>query len=355
MPRGRESDSGYGVKLIRTFAELLFTGRSKSMTELADMLKCSKPTVRRIVDDISRSYIPIQEEKIGKQLFFKIPKPRPSDIPPLSTNELAVMEMCQAFTRHLLGKKQFEEAARGLQKSQGLLTSGEAGTSGREFGCFTLGSIDYTPHQEVLQHLIEAISKRLVCRVTYQALGVDKPRTYHVTPLKIFAHKDTVYVHARRSTPTGEALTDDDFYPLLAVHRFKKVQVLEATYEFPKDYNFEELFNQTFGVMKDKSFRVKVRFTGWAAKFVAERVWSADQKIKHNEDGSIVLEFTATSESEVLGWMLSFGAEATLLSSGRLLKKLMKELQCMLGAYVFHTKCRHNPSPIGSNTIQQTF
>ena len=334
MPKKQNEDSTYGEKLIRTFAALLFTGQRKSMTDLARMLGCSKPTVRRIVNDISFAYsVQIMEETVGKQLVFWIDKPAKVPVLSLSIDELAVLEMCSAFTRHLLGKSQFEEAARGLQKSQGLLPPNTAGTSGKEFACFSPGSIDYTPHQEVLRNLIEAITKKKVCNITYQALGAEQSRAHHIMPLKIFSHKDTVYVHARRCTPTGQPFTDDDFYPLLAVHRFKKVIVLENTYEFPANYDFEGFFNQTFGVIKGEGFRVKARFTGWAAKHVAERIWSANQKITPEEDGAIILEFDATSESEVIGWVLSFGAEAVLLSTDSLRQKLVDEIMGMLDAY----------------------
>ena len=46
----------------------------------------------------------------------------------------------------------------------------------------------------------------------------------------------------------------------------------------PKNYDFEKLFNREFGIIKEEAFKVRVEFSGWAARYVAERIcWdSAD-------------------------------------------------------------------------------
>jgi predicted DNA-binding transcriptional regulator YafY len=334
MPGKNESSSTYGEKLIKTFAELLFTGRRKSMTDLSKALNCSKSTVRRIVDDLSLVYsIKIMEETVGRQLYFWIDRPQHMTIPALSTDELAVLEMCSAFTRNLLGKMQFNKATMTLQKGHLLLSSGADRTNGYEFGCFRPGTIDYTPHQEVLRNLIEGITKKQVCEIAYQAMGADEARRYFIMPLKIFSHKDTVYVHARRCTPDGEPFVDDEFYPLLAVHRFKDVVVLKNNYELPADYDFDEYFNRTFGIIKDEKFRVKARFAGWAAKYVSERIWSPNQQITKLEGDLIILEFDSASEAEVLTWILSFGSEAILLEPDWLSERAVAEIRSTLAEY----------------------
>ena len=61
--------------------------------------------------------------------------------------------------------------------------------------------------------------------------------------------------------------------------------------------------------MKDESFKVEIEFCGWSARYVAERTWTPDQKIKRIGDDKILLTFTASSEPELISWVLSFGAE----------------------------------------------
>ena len=56
-----------------------------------------------------------------------------------------------------------------------------------------------------------------------------------------------------------------------------------------------------------------VDLTGWAARYVTERVWSPDQKIVKKGKDKIRLSFKASSEPEVIGWLLSFGDQAKLI------------------------------------------
>ena len=87
----------------------------------------------------------------------------------------------------------------------------------------------------------------------------------------------------------------------------------DASYEYPQDYNFEKIYNKNFGIIKYAAFKVVVEFTGWAAKYVSERTWSPDQKIRKLKDGSIILTMTTSGWFDVRSWLLSFGADAELL------------------------------------------
>ncbi len=134
----------------------------------------------------------------------------------------------------------------------------------------------------------------------------------------------------------GKKWVEPDFDPLLAIHRFKKVEIADRTIPFdvPKEYDFEKAFNQTFGIIKEKSFRVEAQFTGWAAVYVSERTWSPDQVIE--EQGKTVrISFTASSEPEVIAWILSFGCCVRVSAPDFLTQRLAKEVARMAGDLVF--------------------
>jgi len=116
-------------------------------------------------------------------------------------------------------------------------------------------------------------------------------------------------------------------YPLLAVHRIEKAETTEWFIEIPPEYDFDKVFNRHFGLIKGNEFKVEAELTGYAAIYVAERIWSPDQKIRKTGEGSIRLTFTATSEPEVMSWVLSFGSEARLIKPKRLVNKLKAELE----------------------------
>jgi predicted DNA-binding transcriptional regulator YafY len=201
------------------------------------------------------------------------------------------------------------------------------------FGSFTPGSIDYSVHQETFQKLIRAMGEKRICKIVYQAMWDGRAKSYYVKPLKIFSHKDTVYLHARKARAPGQKYSEMDYDPLLAVHRIKSVEVTDRQFEFPPDYSFEKLFNQEFGVIKEDAFRATVEFKGWAARFVSERTWSPDQKLVRKKDGITRLTFMTSSEQEFISWVLSFREEAKVLRPKWLVDTVKQTLDSTLANY----------------------
>jgi len=329
-----KSSQNYGQKLISLFALLWFTGKKYSLKELSQRLKCSKQTVSRLVKDIQAAWgITIKEYTSERQKYFYIE--RPEGIRPelcLSEMELMVLHMCRAFARHLLGDKQFDETTMALLKNQ-ILLPGTKMSLPQHFDSFLPGTIDYTPYQETIHTLIEAMEERKICRITYQAIRSENPKTFYIQPLKMFSRQDTIYLHARKVPSPEEPYEHPEYDPLLVVHRINKIEKTEKKFEFPQDYDFEKLFNKQFGVIKKESFRVEVKLTGWSARFAVERIWSPDQEIKKRKDGSVILSFTSSSEKELISWLLSFRDEARLIRPEWLVKKVAEIVENLHRSY----------------------
>jgi predicted DNA-binding transcriptional regulator YafY len=331
MPRKIDPDKRYGDKLIRLFASLLFSHRPHSLIELAKMLDCSKQSASRLLKDIESSYqVVIERTQRGKEAFFEIKKQRLPTAAYLSRSEMEILWMCRAFTQRLLGKELFEESRTALYKSQALAQE-EPCFAMDHFATLSAGTIDYTPHQDTIKTLIEAMNLKRVCKVSYKAADSQRAKTFHIKPMKLFSYRDTLYLHALRAKdPWQKKWVEPEFDPVLAVHRFNNTELADRTvpFEVPKDYDFEKAFNRTFGIIKEKSFEVLAEFTGWAANHVAERMWSPDQVIEKDGD-KVRIRFTSSSEPEVISWILSFGGTARLLGPTDLVSKLRAEVMKM--------------------------
>jgi predicted DNA-binding transcriptional regulator YafY len=324
----------YGQKLIKLFVNLLFTGKRYSLTELSQMLGCSKQTVLRLLDDIQRGYsIDIKEEYEQKKKYVSLKKPAiAAPVIPLTKDDIQILQMCRKFTQHLLGKNLFEEATNALLKGQAHLPSDE-GSSGHYFASFRPGSIDYTRYHDIVHSLMDAMEKCRICQVTYQAIMKDKPKQFFIKPLKLFSHNETVYLHAQKARTPGKEYHEPDYDPLLAVHRIKDIKVTERLFKQPQNYDFEKFFNQNFGIRKDDVFEVEIEFKGWAARYVAERICSPDQKIKKLKENKIRLIFTASSEPDVIWWLLSYGEEAKLIKPDWLAEAMARKVRSMAALY----------------------
>lgn len=333
MPRKKNPSKTYGQKIITLFAHLLFSNRQRSLTELAQMLDCSKQSVLRLIDDITLSYsVQIEEFYLGKQKYFRIKRPKTLLPLNLSKTEFSLLQMCHAFTRHLLGQEMFQQAATAIEKNTSQLMETTSKVSDN-FSTITLGNIDYSGHHQIISDIISALDGRQVCRIHYKNIYESTTKSFFIKPLKLFSHQDTIYLHAKMAMAPGKPYQEPEFDPVLALHRIKAVEVTPRQYEFPANYNFEKMFNRHFGLIKQGNFRVTAEFTDWAAGYVSERTMSPDQKIIHREDGAVVITFSASSEPEVIKWILSFGKEARLLEPDYLVETIKDNISAMATAY----------------------
>jgi predicted DNA-binding transcriptional regulator YafY len=335
MPEKLDPYSGHGQKVVSLFARLMFSRKSHSLPDLSKWLRCSKQTVLRLIDIIKRSYgVDIQETRKGNRKYYKITKL--TGTPPaltLTENEINALHMCRSFTEYLLGRDLFEQATRALEKSQAL-TPDKKGLFPGHFASFRPGSIDYTPHQDAVRILIEAMDKRKICKLSYKSIMSKSAKTFYVKPLKIFSYYDTLYVDARLARKPKTPYKAPEYDPLLAVHRIEKIELTDRMFQFPENYDFEKVFNKSFGVVKEKTFKVEVEFKGYSAEWVKERVWSSDQKITRKAGNKIIMSFSVSSELEFIEWLLSFEDEARLLYPDWLVEKVKEIINRMQGIYI---------------------
>jgi predicted DNA-binding transcriptional regulator YafY len=334
MPEKKDPYSTYGLKLIRLFARMMFSNRRYSLTELARIADCSKQSVIRLIGDMRDAYgVRIDESTEGKQKYYQISiLKRITPVLPLTESELIAMQMCKTFTEHLLGDRFDTDATHALEKNLSFI-SRPIGSPSRHFASFSMGTIDYTPHQENIHILIDAMNEQHICQITYQAILEQKAKTFYILPLKIFSYRDTLYLHARLAAPPGKDYGRAEFDPLLAVHRLKNVEKTDRPFEYPADYDFEAVFTKKFGIIKSDAFGVEVEFSGWAALHVAERTWSEDQKITQLDDHTIRLTFSCSSDIEIIPWVLSFGGAVKVIQPDWLKKEILDQVNKTAALY----------------------
>jgi len=327
MPR-KNDDKTYGEKLIRLFAELLFSNDKYSLNQLVNLLNCSKPTIIRLIRDIQQVYgAQIEDTISGRERFISMKKKRrPQPAQCLTADEINLLQMCKAFTEHLVGSDFNTIVQSGILKSRQLLPDG-VDTSADLFSNYQHGTVDYTQHQNVIKTIIQARNKLKVCRITYQTALESAPKIFYIKPLRLFAHNNTLYLLAEKAKSPGKRYKTPKFNPLLAVQRIREIETTDIAFEYPKNFSFEKVFNKSYGLMKEDQFSVTVRLTGWARNFMRERIWSKDQKIKENKDESIDIIFTASSESEVISLILSLGENAKVIKPKWLVEEIKNKIQ----------------------------
>lgn len=333
MARYNPGETTHGEKIIRLFTKLLFSKRKWALVELARELKCSKQTVSRLVDEITTCYsVQIMDFTEKGRKYYQLKHRQADPILNLSRSEVEVLMMCRSFAKHILGEKLFGEATRALEKSEAQIPTDQR--SGRShFDAISVGTIDYSAVSDQIQALIRGMNGLRVCKISYKAIESPRTKTFYVKPIKMFSHKNALYLHAKLAKYPGRKYQEPDFDPLLAVHRIKKVEVTDRGFDYPGTFNFDKSFNRSFGLIKNDAFEVEVKFNRWAAAYATERIWSQDQKMVNNKDGSISLIFTASSKLELMSWVLSFGDAAHLVRPQSIVAELKTRISRMNGIY----------------------
>ena len=332
MPSKHDPVATPSQKVLALYCLLLFEGRKHSLTRLAEAMQCSKQTVSRMVEQIAAAgRLSIDSWQEDRQRWFRARAARPGTLPLLSPEELEQLVLCRDMVCHLLpqGLKGRIQAA--LAHTAAFLPdpSRRDEALAPVAGVLVKGGIDYTPHQEHLETLLQAIRDGLLCRIAYHAPGNPEPRTHLFAPCRLKAFHEALYAKGYLLPASGDA--GQARRVILPVHRMRGVEALDERHGF-QDKGREEP-EDCFGVMEGRPFRVTVRFSPEVAAYVLERRWSGDQEARRLKNGSLILGFTARSEPEVVSWVLGFGATAKVLRPRSLGEAVKEQLRAALARY----------------------
>lgn len=123
-----------------------------------------------------------------------------------------------------------------------------------------------------------------------------------------------------------------------ALQRMAGLEVLKNRFVRDATFDIREYLSSGFGVWSypadAKRLLVRIRFTGWAARVVAERQWHPSQQITPMDDEGSEIEFRAelSGLEEITRWVLSWGSKAQVLGPAELKTRVQKELKAMVGA-----------------------
>ncbi len=165
---------------------------------------------------------------------------------------------------------------------------------------------DYAAHARTVATLDRAVRERLVVTAVYESIDGDvtrraiEPAQLHWDP-RLEALYVIAYCRLRQDIR------------IFAAHRFRAVSCGRTQFSPRPGVTSEIALRHAFRVWRDDHVvPVRLAFTGRAARLVAERRWHPTQKLKRQE-GSVIFEAEVAGFGEVVPWILSFGAECTVL------------------------------------------
>lgn len=318
-------------RLLALYSMLLFSGREVSRQDLARELDCSPQTIDRDLAKLeSSNFGKLLCEKRGREARFRLA--RPARLPRISLDAegLWQLALCRAFLLHLLPERMRQQTRNVLRQASAYAAEDQGRENQRRENdqeaaamedasgagsSAARGAIDYTPFEDSLETLTDAIRRHRVCRVRYRAAAGSEAKEYFFAPKKLIAFHEAIYVRGWVVSDSGRAVQKYGGFTDLAVQRLLKARLTQRHAEHLPEVRDG---GEDFGIMDGEPFRVSVRFLPSAAAYASERIWSEDQSFVRHRDGSATLTMTARNDREVLSWVLSFAGTAELLSPRRL-------------------------------------
>jgi predicted DNA-binding transcriptional regulator YafY len=303
------------MKLLGLYWLLLFTGREYSLSQLAEELKCSKPTVMRLMEQLEVSRLALVETRLSAvdgRRWYKLKTPSRLPKVSLDVDDIQGLLLCRDMVWHLLPDSLRKSVSKAIGQASVLMpdfaqrsqpAKGLARTR-------TKGGVDYSAKANVIEALIKIMREHRVCKVAYSKPEQPEPREYFWAPFRLIAHRDALYAKGWMLWENGIPPQVNEM--TLAVHRIVGLEPTKRRFKGDEQVRRADEC-AAFGLIEGEPFRARIAFTPSAACYVNERTWSKDQKLEPQPDGGVVLELTATSWPEVIALVLSFGATAKVL------------------------------------------
>ncbi len=319
-----------GLRLLGLYVLLRSGKRKYSLTRLAKLFRCSRQTILRMMEQLGLvGDIELESWTEGRERYYQFAQQSPTDHISLSVESLQQLMLCRDIVRHLLPKPLHEEIRNTIGAATILLPDKkEAAQALDSFASARgRGTIDYTPFQGSLETLQAGMRESRLCKVKYRPQMTGPAKVLVIAPVRLMAYREALYVRCYSYDEQGRKAFDKILN--LAVHRMASVQLMKRTFAYP---NEPEEAN-AFGLEFSNPFKARVAFSSSVATYVAERVWSKDQRIRRGKDGGIVLTFTTTSRPEVVSWILGFGPQARVLEPTDLAAEIQQALRKTLTGY----------------------
>jgi len=184
---------------------------------------------------------------------------------------------------------------------------------------------DYAQFRNILNQVNQAAMERRRVEMVYHSLHRKEKTIRKVDPYKVWFYDGRIYLiglcHLREEVR------------MFVLDRIKMLKVTDERFTIPKDFNLDDFMRDSFKVMHDGLYMVKVRISPEWARWVGEKIWHESQKITKLPDGALEMTFRVAGLDEIKGWILSFGPECHVLEPEKLKEMVRKDLSRNLAQY----------------------
>ena len=285
----------------------LRAGRRLQASDLAREFQVGVRTAYRDFDFLrDQLRTPIEYDRVGNTWRLTDPAaPLPAIM--LSQGEVIALYFAEKVLAQYRGTPYEAEIASAFQKIQELMPEEVKVLPDR---VLPLLSLDLGPlpagSPAIFASVVDALTRRRRLAIRYRSLSSGRTLDRVIEPYQVFNLKGDWYVAARDER--RRAVRD------FALHRIRKATLTDEGFVPDPGFTFKAYMADTFGIEKgERPVNVAIRFASRQARWIRERTWHRSARVQERLDGGCVLRMRVSVTSELLRWVMQFGAEAEVL------------------------------------------
>lgn len=182
--------------------------------------------------------------------------------------------------------------------------------------------------QEYLSQIIKGMRDDCCLKLTYQSYWRDSSDTILIEPYFVKIFKQRWYVIAYNR--------EKQVMRTYALDRIKELELMQAKFEFPKDFAPNNYFQSCYGIIRDDEideYTVKIKMTASQAKYLRGLpLHHSQEEVESNNDTSI-FEYYIKPSFDFKKELLSMGAEVEVMEPTWFREEVREEIEKMKNKY----------------------
>lgn len=190
--------------------------------------------------------------------------------------------------------------------------------------------LEYVPSgQDYLKPIIDAMKENRVLNITYHNYWRDEDKDFRIQPYCVKLFKQRWYVVAK---PDYE---DSKPY-IFSLDRIRRLQTTDETFKMPKDWNAEEYFKDSYGIIVGTNVKpqaVKLKVNASQANYIRDlKLHDSQEEIERNEEYSI-FRYWIRPQFDFIQELLWNGGDVEVLEPKELREEMAEIVESMWNKY----------------------
>ena len=301
-----------------------------SKGELAEYFQVSKKTIVRDITNLSTCGFPIYEDQDadrGNQVFYYFTEGYRLPDYTLNYDDILSLSLASKLWQES-GIVSGENIRNLLRKIDSKLDKSILKFYRDVQQALISDSTGVLPDSEALSQNLSGVLKAILNykKISFDYYSVQNQKHSHkeVSPLgiKYFNHNFYLAAYYKKI----------DQVIVFAINRIQELRVSDQAQD-EVTFDSELYFNSGFGIYTGEIFQVKLQFSPPTSDYIAERVWHPQQTLTPQADDSLILEMPANSMTEMMKFVLGFGAKVKVVEPGELVEMILREIMLIESAY----------------------